>query len=109
WVISWMRRLTTIAGDVDWDGVLAEFSQTLGDELDYRIEAASAERFRRTFATDPRVKAPLFYPSHSTERVLTLEYCEGIKITNYAALEAAGISRAAVARVLLETYFRQIF
>jgi predicted unusual protein kinase regulating ubiquinone biosynthesis (AarF/ABC1/UbiB family) len=109
WVISWMRRLTTIAGDVDWNGVLAEFTYTLGDELDYRIEAVSADRFRRTFAGNPRVYAPLIYPSHSRERVLTLEYCEGIKVTNYAALEAAGISRAAVARTLLETYFRQIF
>ncbi len=109
WVISWMRRLTKVAGDVDWNGVLAEFTETLGDELDYRIEAASAERFRQTFAGNPNVYAPLIYRSHSRERVLTMEFCEGIKITNYAALEAAGINRAAVARTLLETYFRQIF
>jgi len=108
-VISWMRRLTKVAGDVDWNGVLAEFTETLGDELDYRIEAASAERFRQTFAGNPNVYAPLIYRSHSRERVLTMEFCEGIKITNYAALEAAGINRAAVARTLLETYFRQIF
>ncbi|HEV7213537.1 MAG TPA: AarF/ABC1/UbiB kinase family protein [Chloroflexota bacterium] len=109
WVISWMRRLTKLAGDVDWNGVLAEFTETLGDELDYRIEAASAERFRRTFAGNANVYAPLIYPTHSRERVLTMEFCDGIKITNYAALEAAGISRTAVARTLLETYFRQIF
>ena len=109
WVIGWMRRLTSIAADVDWDGVLDEFTLTLGAELDYRLEAASAERFRRTFADDPRVYAPLVYPALTRERLLTLEYCEGIKITNYAALDAAGIPRAAVAQVLLETYFRQIF
>lgn len=109
WVISWMRRLTTIAGDVDWNGVLAEFTETLGDELDYRIEATSAGRFRRTFAGNPHVYAPLIYPSHSRERILTMEFCDGIKITNYTALEAAGIDRTVVARMLLETYFRQIF
>jgi predicted unusual protein kinase regulating ubiquinone biosynthesis (AarF/ABC1/UbiB family) len=109
WAISWMRRLTSIAGDVDWNGVLAEFTETLGDELDYRIEADSAERFRRTFAGNVHVYAPTIYPSHSRERILTMEFCDGIKITNYVALEAAGISRTAVARTLLETYFRQIF
>ncbi|MCL4509161.1 MAG: AarF/ABC1/UbiB kinase family protein [Chloroflexi bacterium] len=109
WVISWMRRLTTITRDVDWNGVIAEFEDTLHDELDYRIEAQSADRFRDTFAGWPTVYAPVVYHSHSRERVLTLEYCEGIKITNYAALEAAGINKMAVARTLLEAYFRQVF
>ncbi len=109
WVIGWMRRLTTIAADVDWDGVLQEFTQTLGDELDYRVEAASAALFRDAFANDPQVYAPLVYPSHSRERVLTLEYCDGIKITNYEELEAARINRTEVARILNVTYFRQVF
>lgn len=109
WVISWMRRLTNIAGDVDWDGVIAEFEQTLHDELDYRIEAESAQRFRETFAGNPRVYVPMVYLSHSRERVLTLEFCDGIKISNYSALEAAGINRTAVARGVLEAYFRQVF
>ncbi|MCL5947508.1 MAG: AarF/ABC1/UbiB kinase family protein [Chloroflexi bacterium] len=109
WVISWMRRLTNIANDVDWDGVIAEFEQTLHDELDYRIEAESARRFRETFAGNPQVYTPVVYLSHSRERVLTLEFCDGIKISSYSALEAANISRSAVARAVLEAYFRQVF
>jgi predicted unusual protein kinase regulating ubiquinone biosynthesis (AarF/ABC1/UbiB family) len=41
--------------------------------------------------------------------VLTLENVAGIKITDTAAMEAAGISRSEVARRLYDTYLQQIF
>ena len=42
-------------------------------------------------------------------RVLTLEDVYAIKITDYAAITAAGIDRAEVAERLFQTYLRQIF
>jgi predicted unusual protein kinase regulating ubiquinone biosynthesis (AarF/ABC1/UbiB family) len=45
----------------------------------------------------------------STIRVLTLEDVYAIKITDYAAITAAGIDRGAVATRLLDTYLKQIF
>jgi predicted unusual protein kinase regulating ubiquinone biosynthesis (AarF/ABC1/UbiB family) len=47
--------------------------------------------------------------SHTTQRVLTLEDVYAIKITDYDAISAAGISRSEVAAELLRVYFKQIF
>jgi predicted unusual protein kinase regulating ubiquinone biosynthesis (AarF/ABC1/UbiB family) len=45
----------------------------------------------------------------TTKRVLTLENVYAIKITDYDAISAAGIDRGEVAKVLFETYLKQIF
>ena len=56
-----------------------------------------------------RCASPGSTPSHSTGRVLTLEDVYFIKITDYAAVEAAGVDRAEAADRLFGTYLRQIF
>jgi hypothetical protein len=61
------------------------------------------------FADDPGVRIPAVYAGHTTRRVLTLEDVYFIKITDYAAVEAAGVSRAEAADRLFSTYLRQIF
>ncbi len=47
--------------------------------------------------------------SHTTRRVLTLQDVGAIKITDYAAIEAAGINRGKVAKRLLDIYLKQVF
>ncbi len=47
--------------------------------------------------------------SHTTRRVLTLQDVSAIKITDYAAIDAAGIDRREVARRLFDTYLKQVF
>ena len=47
--------------------------------------------------------------THTTRRVLTLQDVGAIKITDYAAIEAAGINRAEVADKLLDVYLKQVF
>jgi hypothetical protein len=61
------------------------------------------------FRNDLGVYVPKIYPEHSSDRVLTIEDVTSIKLDDYAALEKAGISRRAVAKRLLDTYFQQIF
>ncbi|GBD10220.1 putative protein kinase UbiB [Candidatus Thermoflexus japonica] len=94
---------------VHLDRLLQEFARTLSMELDYVAEARHAEQFARNFADDPGVRIPRPFWSHTRRRVLVLEDVTAIKITDLAAIEAAGISRAAVARRLYQTYLRQVF
>ena len=47
--------------------------------------------------------------SHTTRRVLTLEDVGAVKITDYAAIEAAGVDREEVAQKLLDVYLKQVF
>jgi predicted unusual protein kinase regulating ubiquinone biosynthesis (AarF/ABC1/UbiB family) len=107
--VVWLKRFRAISRRADLDALLAEFSRTLWDEVDYLKEAENAQRFAEMFAEDESVRIPQVYVSHTTRRVLTLEDVYFIKITDYAAIEAAGIDRVEVAERVFRTYLRQIF
>jgi predicted unusual protein kinase regulating ubiquinone biosynthesis (AarF/ABC1/UbiB family) len=108
-VVGWLSRLSAVRRRADLQALLAEFNKTLWAELDYLAEAENARRFARMFAKTPTVRIPRVHRSHTTRRVLTLEDVYFIKITDYAAVEGAGVSRAEVARRLFRTYLTQIF
>ena len=66
-------------------------------QLDYLQEARNAERFSANFASDPWVQIPRTFPDLTTSRVITLERIRGMKITDLAALDEAGLDRHALA------------
>lgn len=108
-VIRWLKRYRSITRHADLDALFDEFSRTLWEEVDYVAEAGNAQRFGEMFADDHEIRIPHVYPEHSSREVLTLEDVSAIKITDYAAIEKAGIERGEVAHRLLDTYLRQIF
>lgn len=108
-VARWIMRYKPIRRRADVPALLAEFSRTLWEELDYELEADNAERFAELYANDNRVYIPSVYRPFSSERVIVLENVEAIKITDVAALTAVGIDPKQVAEVLLDSYFQQIF
>ncbi len=109
WVASWMQYYGPIRRRMDLPALTEEFARITLRELDYRLEADHADRFRRNFANDPAVYVPQMYRAFSTRRVLTMEWIEGIKITDYAALDAVHIDRLALAEKLYLTYLQQCF
>lgn len=60
--------------------VVREFSVRVRQEMDFRAEAESIERFQRVFKNDRRVRAPSVLPSFTRRRVLVMELIEGTKI-----------------------------
>jgi predicted unusual protein kinase regulating ubiquinone biosynthesis (AarF/ABC1/UbiB family) len=86
-----------------------EFGRVLLEELSYKHEVQNALRFADMFKDDMGVYIPTVYREHSTDRVITIEDVTTLKINDYTALEAAGISRKAVATRLMDTYLQQIF
>ena len=102
WLVPAANRIT------DLDALYHEFSRTVAQELDYEQEARNAIEFAAIFAVDPRIRVPSVRPAYSTRRVLVLEWMDGIKITDFAALDAAGVDRDALARQLAGSYFTQI-
>ncbi len=85
-----------------------EFREAIAEETDFRAEARHADAIRRNLEGDPRVLVPRVQWSHTSERVLTLEYVEGIKLSNLEALEAAGMDRKRLARVLADILLKQM-
>lgn len=88
----------TPLGDIyDLVGLAEEFSTSLRAELDYRREGRNADRIRSNAADDPHLYVPRVYWDYTTGRVLVQERISGIKISDIAALEAAGYDRHQIA------------
>jgi predicted unusual protein kinase regulating ubiquinone biosynthesis (AarF/ABC1/UbiB family) len=88
--------------------LLKELTAHLAMELDMRREAVSCDRVRGLFADDARVWIPRIHRELSTGRVLVMEKVSGIKVTEKAALEAAGLDPADVVQDLMRVYVRMI-
>jgi predicted unusual protein kinase regulating ubiquinone biosynthesis (AarF/ABC1/UbiB family) len=106
WVIS---RFVNTNEFIDLMSFYREFRRTILEEIDYVREAANARRFAEIFADKPRIFIPRVIDGHVSRRVLVLEWVDGIKVNDYAQLEAAGVSRFAVAKRTVEAYFYQFF
>src|SRR4030066_791028 len=106
---GWIKRYPPINKRVNIPGLIAEFSRTLYEEIDYLAEGRNAETFAINFNDHSGVLVPKVIGSQTTKRVLTLQDVRGIKITEYDEITAAGIDRAEVAARLLDTYLKQIF
>jgi predicted unusual protein kinase regulating ubiquinone biosynthesis (AarF/ABC1/UbiB family) len=106
WVIT---RFAGMNDCIDLMGVYYEFERTIYEEIDYIREAANAKRFKEMFKDDPLIYMPRVYDEYVSRRVLVLEWIDGIKINDYAALDAAGINRLEVAKRTVCAYFYQFF
>ncbi len=106
---GWLKRYKPVSDRADVPAIVEEFAAVLNAELDYLSEGKNAETFATNFKDDGGVHVPRVVWNRSTRRTLTLEDVTSIKITDYDAITAAGISRAAVADRLLATYLKQIF
>jgi predicted unusual protein kinase regulating ubiquinone biosynthesis (AarF/ABC1/UbiB family) len=108
-VAGWLMRYEPIRKRANVPALIKELETTVYQEIDYLAEANNAQRFAKNFAKRKRIHVPRVVRSRSTRRVLTLENVYAIKITDYTAITAAGIDRREVAKVLLDTYLKQIF
>ena len=106
WVIN---RFVDTSEFIDLMAVYREFKRTVYEEIDYVTETANAKRFKEMFKDDPSIYIPRVYEDYTTRRVLVLEWIDGIKINDYAAIEAAGVSRLEVAKRTVRAYFYQFF
>lgn len=75
------------------EGMLAQFIETVHEEMDYRIEASNLTTIKHNLAGDPSVLIPDVYLDRTSRHVLTMEYLPGVKITDIARLEEKGIDR----------------
>jgi predicted unusual protein kinase regulating ubiquinone biosynthesis (AarF/ABC1/UbiB family) len=92
----------------DWVAIAQECRRVLLRELDFRLEAQHAARFRQQFLDDPGIRIPAVVWELTSRRVLCLDYVPGIKITDRDALLDAGIDPAAVAEKGAASYLQQL-
>jgi predicted unusual protein kinase regulating ubiquinone biosynthesis (AarF/ABC1/UbiB family) len=75
------------------EGMLAQFIETVHEEMDYRVEAENLLTIKRNLADDPSAVIPDVFLDRTSRHVLTMEYVPGTKVTDILALDAKGIDR----------------
>jgi predicted unusual protein kinase regulating ubiquinone biosynthesis (AarF/ABC1/UbiB family) len=104
----WISPFLPLNLGKDLDAIVDEFGIKLFEEIDYVNEAKNAERFAAYFHDDPDVIAPGMFHQFSSRRVLTMEWINGIKLTNIDQIQAAGLNTDKLVRIGVMSGLRQL-
>lgn len=77
-----MLRLFRVMSWARWDEMYNSLERTMVDELDYRLEVASMRRMRKTLKP-MKIVTPKAYRQYCTRRVLTMEFLDGVLMSDY--------------------------
>jgi len=94
-------------------GLVRSFEDSITKELDFVHESINIQRFHANFQKDETdegyIHSPASYPEFTTSKVLTLEYIDGVKISDIKKLNDNGYDPALVGQRLAYSYFKQVF
>ena len=88
--------------------LVKEFARTIRREMDLVREGQTIEKFAANFAGDPTLYFPVVYWKQTATGVLTLEYVNGIKVSDLEALERSGLDRRLIARQGADAFLKQV-
>ena len=89
--------------------VVEEFARSLEKEIDYTIESYHTERFSRQFMGEHTVYVPKVFRELNSSRVLTIEYIDGIKVSDTDRLKQKGCDLHRIAVNGADLIMKQIF
>jgi len=90
------------------EAMLSQFIETIHEEMDYRIEADNLITIKHNLKSDHMVIIPNVILELTTQHVITLEYVPGIKITDIASLDKAGIDREKLVIRVHHIFFKML-
>jgi len=97
------------AADRDWMEYANDAARLLYEEIDYVNEGKNAEAFAASLVgTGSDVVVPKVFSDVTTERVLTMEYIESVKMTDKAKVAALGLDTKGLSQAVLETFLLQL-
>ena len=89
--------------------VVAEYEQTIFDELDLRKEAANGSQLRRNFDNSDVLYIPEIYWDFTRANVLVMERIHGIPVADLEQLAAQHTDMKLLAERGVEIFFTQVF
>ncbi|MEM9540990.1 MAG: AarF/ABC1/UbiB kinase family protein [Cyanobacteria bacterium P01_E01_bin.42] len=108
WTAGWIAPWLPLNLGHDLTLIVDEFGTKLFEEIDYFNEARNAEKFATNFLDDPTVKVPAIYWRYTSDRVLTLEWIDGFKLTDTKRIEAAGVDPNEIIKIGVVSGLRQL-
>ena len=76
----------------DLVALIDELGKRVSEEMDYLNEASNAEKFRELHRHNPKIAGPIIYKHATSRRVLTMEWIDGVKLTNIKGIRELGIN-----------------
>ena len=89
--------------------ILEEVSSTLQKEINFYNEGRNIDRFRRNFEADSSVYIPKVHWELSGERILTMEFIDGVKCSDLKKIEEKGLDRKKIAYNGAQLILKQVF
>ena len=106
-IAAWLNRNVGLIRS-DLVALIDELGKRVFEEMDYCNEADNAERFAQLHSHNPRIAVPRIHRHATARRVLTMEWIDGVKLTNLEAVRALGIDPEELVSVGVDCSLQQL-
>lgn len=89
-IAGWLKSNVRLIRS-DLVALIDELGRRIFEEMDYINEASNAEQFRILHTHNKRIAVPQIYREATSRRVLTMEWFDGVKLTNLDSVKRLGI------------------
>ena len=102
-------RFNTSLKHLNLPAVLHEFDKSIHKEMDFDNELMNIKHLNDNFIYNDKIIVPTTYPDYSTEKVLTMEYVDSIKLSEVIAGNDPKYNKILIADRIVRSYFQQLF
>jgi ubiquinone biosynthesis protein len=102
----WAERLGPDAQRLRPQEVVETLARSVAIEMDLRLEAAAVSELAENVREDPDFRVPRPAWDLTARDILTAEWIDAIRLSDIAALEAAGHDRVTLARTLIQSFLK---
>lgn len=106
-VMALADRFTKIGDSTDMKRLYKEIEEVIGDELNFYKEYQNAMSFSERYKDSEQFLIPVYEESLCTEKVLVMEWVDGVKVTDTAFIEEYELPKEELALRLLTGFLEQ--
>ncbi|VAH03677.1 unnamed protein product [Triticum turgidum subsp. durum] len=88
--------------------LIDEFARRVFQELNYVQEGQNARRFKKLYADKQDILVPDIFWDYTSAKVLTMEWIEGVKLNQQAAIEGQGLKVLDLVNIGIQCSLRQL-
>jgi predicted unusual protein kinase regulating ubiquinone biosynthesis (AarF/ABC1/UbiB family) len=88
--------------------IIDELAERIFEETNYNQEGRNADKFRDFYGYMEEIYVPKIYWEYTGNRVLTMEWIDGTKLTDIEAVQAKGIDATHIIEIGVECSLRQL-
>jgi len=108
WSGVYNKIFEVLGRDINLQSIIDDFGELIYREIDYVAEAANAQRFNELYAGVTDVFVPKIYSDLTTRKVLTMEWVDGVRLTDQSSLRRYGLEESKLVDVLVQCSLQQI-